>query len=133
MSEARRLTTKRLALAGATAGLLACVLLFGALYAYAGWYGINALLRRGGGTWTVVPSDSQSLSASMRLALQDAVPVAQAGPFEWRELTRGFEVAKMPVVAGGAEVDRVLLTRVDPTLFRFEVRNEATGNKGLDE
>ncbi len=129
----RRYTPKRLLLASAVAGLFACAAVFVGLYTYAGWYGVNVLLRRGGTTWENVTANSRSLSPSMRLALQDTVPIAEAGPVAWRELGQGFEVAEMPVIAADKEVDRILLTRVDPTWFRFEVRNGAAGNKGLDD
>ena len=129
----RRFTPKRLILAGAAAGLLMCASAFGGLYAYADWYGINVLLRRGGTTWETVTSDSPNLSPSMRLALQNPSPAAAAGPFAWRQLAEGFDIAELPVIAAGTEVDRVLLARVDPTRFRFEVRNGAAGNKGLDD
>lgn len=129
----RRCTPKRLLLAGAATGLLACSALFGGLYAYAGWYGINVLLRRGGTTWQTVTISSPNLSPSMRLALQDPVPAAEAGPVTWRQLAQGFDVAEMPVIAAGTAVDRILLARVDPARYRFEARNEAAGNKGLDD
>ena len=133
MLKPQRFSPKRLLLAGAAAGLIACASAFGGLYAYASWYGVNVLLRRGGTTWQTVTSTSLKLSPSMRLALQDPPPAAVAGSFTWRPLAEGFDVAELPVSAGGAEVDRVLLARVDPTRFRFEVRNGAAGNKGLDD
>ena len=132
-SKRRRHAPKRLLLVGAVVGLFACAAVFVGLYAYAGWYGVNVLLRRGGTTWENVTASSPSLSPSMRLALQDPVPAAKAGLVTWRELAQGFEVAEMPVVAADTEVDRILLARVDPTRFRFEVRNAAAGNKGLDD
>lgn len=129
----RRHTPKRLLLAGAVTGLLACAVVFVGLYTYAGWYGVNVLLRRGGTTWENVTASSPSLSPSMRLALQDPVPAVKPGPVVWREFAQGFEVAEMPVVAEDTEVDRILLARVDPTRFRFEVRSRAAGDKGLDD
>lgn len=77
----RRFTPKRIILAVAAVGILTCASAFGGLYAYASWYGINVLLRRGGTTWETVTSDSPSLSPSMRLALQNPSPAAAAGPF----------------------------------------------------
>lgn len=131
-AESRQFKLKRLLLAGATISVLAGTVLIG-LYTYAGWYGINVLLRRGGTTWENVTPSSLSLSPSMRLALQKPVPAAKAGPVEWHELAPGFDVAEMPVVAEGKEVDRMLLARVDPARFRLEVRSGAAGNKGLDD
>ncbi len=39
----------------------------------------------------------------------------------------------MPVIVQGAEVDRLLLNRVDPDRFRFTVRNDPTGSMNIDE
>ena len=105
---------------------------FWALYAQAGWYGVNVLLRRGGSTWTDVARDSPRLSPSMRLALADPPPAATAGPFAWHGVAPGFEVAELPVLAGGVEADRILLARLDPHLFRFEARSAPAGDMGLD-
>lgn len=68
-----------------------------------------------------------------RLGLQSSAPTAQPGPYEWWELAQGLEVAELPVLVAGSEVDRVLLTRIDPALFRFEVHSAPAGNKGLDD
>jgi hypothetical protein len=68
----------------------------------------------------------------MRLALAEA-PVAVAGPFEWRTIDRGFEVADLPVLANGQDVDHILLARIDPARFRFVVRNAPAGDKDLDQ
>jgi hypothetical protein len=70
-----------------------------------------------------MPIDDARLSPSMRLALRADIPPASAGAFAWTEPEPGFEVAEMPVLAEGREVDRVLLNRIDPKRFRFIVRN----------
>ncbi len=98
-----------------------------------GAYGFNTLLRRGGTYWITVKRDDPKLSPSMRLALQDNPPVGVAGAFQWRELEPGYEVAEMPVMAGGTEADRILLNRIDPARFKFVARNAPAGDKGLDE
>lgn len=103
------------------------------VYAKAELYGFNVLLLRGGSFWDPVPPDSPCLSPSMRLALHDPPPPVQPGPFEWRMIEDGFEAAELPVLADGAEVDRVLLARVDPGRFRFVVRNAPAGNWLLDD
>jgi hypothetical protein len=46
-------------------------------------------------------------------------------------LQAGFEVAALPVIAAGEEVDRILLARIDPAHFRFVVHNDPTGSKAL--
>jgi hypothetical protein len=43
----------------------------------------------------------------------------------------GFEAGELAVVAD-EEVDRVFLARISPAKFRFEVRHEATADRGLD-
>src|SRR5262245_1148625 len=99
-------------------GIAACV----GLYSYAGPYGF-AVVKRGGWIWSTVRPDDPVLPLPMRLALSKDIPVARPGPFQWREPEKGFEVAELPVLlADETEVDRILLSRVDPSLFRFVVR-----------
>jgi Phosphodiester glycosidase len=116
-------------MAACVAGFLAT---FAGLYAYAGMYGVNAVLKRGGTIFLTVTEDDARISPSMRLALKRPPPVVKAAPFEWRQLLPGFEVSEMPVVAETAEVDRFLLARIDPKLFRFEVLTAPAGYKDLD-
>jgi hypothetical protein len=98
-----------------------------------GAYGFNVIFRHGGTYWIHVNADDPRLSPSMRLALQTPPPVATSGTLIWREIEVGFEVAELPVMAEGGEVDRILLDRIDPTRFRFVVRSAADGTKGIDE
>jgi Phosphodiester glycosidase len=113
--------------------LTALVAVSGGLYAYAGVYGINAVLKRGGTVFaTVSPADSR-ISPAMRLALQPEPPAVRPLPFDWRSLKPGFEIAEMPVMAGDIEVDRILLARVVPTHFRFQVMTHPAGNRDLDD
>ncbi|HEX2724365.1 MAG TPA: phosphodiester glycosidase family protein [Beijerinckiaceae bacterium] len=117
--------------------LIALIAVFGfgamaALYAYAGVYGLNVVLRRGGTLWHATGPDDPALSPSMRLALRGDLPAVTAGPLAWRRVAEGFEVAELPVLLGGKagdEVDRLLLTRVDPGRFRFEVHNRPAGDR----
>jgi Phosphodiester glycosidase len=120
-------------LAALASAVVLSVLLVAGLYAYAGSYGLNAVLRRGGTIWLSVAADDARLPASTRLALGAQVPRAEAGPFAWRRLEDGFEVAELPVLAGGSEVDRILLARVDPARFRFEVRTAPGGQNELGD
>jgi hypothetical protein len=113
--------------------LLLLTLCMGWLYLRHGLYGFNVLLRRGGSYWVAVEPESPRISASMRLALRDPPPEFQAGPLEWHSAAAGFDVAELPVLVAGEEVDRVLLARVDPARFRFLVRTAPAGNKGPDE
>src|SRR5215813_14030666 len=91
------------------------------------------MLRRGASVWVAVNADDQRLSNSMRIALSGRVPAVKAGPLAWQRLDDGFDVAELAVVAGGAEHDRILLARIDPRRFRFEVRNSSAGDKELGD
>ena len=113
--------------------LTAVIGVLAALYHQHGFYGFNVLLRRGGSFWVPVGADDARLSSAMRLALSASPPVAHAGPFEWHPVGPGFEVAELPVMADGREVDRVLLSRIDPAQYRFIVRNAPAGATNLHD
>ena len=97
-----------------------------------GAFGVHTLVRNGGFYWLPVSTDSPRLSASVRLALADP-PAATPGAFAWRTIRPGFEVADLPVLANGREVDHILLARIDPAHFRFVVRNASLGDKDVDQ
>ena len=114
--------------------VMACALTaVGWLYFKHGEYGFNVLLRRGGTYWVAVDPESPRLSAAMRLALRNPHPAFEPGTLDWRVVAEGFDVAELPVLVSGEEVDRVLLARVDPARFRFVVRTAPAGNKGPDD
>jgi hypothetical protein len=46
----------------------------------------------------------------MRVALAGA-PAAVPGAFEWRTIDQGFEIADLPVMTDGRDVDHILLAR----------------------
>jgi hypothetical protein len=119
---------------GLTAALV-IVIVAGAgwLWQVSGAYGFNSILRRGGTYWINVKSDDERLSDSMQLALKSPVPAVQPGPLAWQQREPGFEVAELPVLADGREVDRIFLSRIDPARFRFVVRNAPKGDTGIDE
>jgi hypothetical protein len=127
----RSIRWKRCILWALLADGLCIALALGGIWIYTGSYGLNVLWRNGPSHWIHVTADSPRLSPSIRLALAEA-PEAAAAPFAWRRIDDGFEVAEMPVVAGHAEVDRIMLARIDPARFRFVVRNAAAGDKDLD-
>lgn len=112
------------------AGLCAAALL--GLWLYAGPYGLNVLFRHGGTWWVTVGTDSNWLSSAMRLALSDA-PVAEPGGFAWRTIETGFDVADLDARVNGQVVDRVRLVRIDPALFRFEIKTAFRGDTKLDD
>jgi hypothetical protein len=99
------------------------------IYSYSGMYGTNVVLRRGTSVWLTISADDQRISPAMRLALRDPAPAATAGTVEWQSIASGFEVAELRVVAGGSVVDQILLARIDPALYRFQVHNAPAGNR----
>jgi len=100
-------------------------------YAYMGWFGPDVVARHGGSVWVAVKPNDPRLSASMRVALRDPVPLAQPGPFQWASRADGLETTELPVIAEGNEVDRLLLVRIDPAKYRFETRNAPAGDRDL--
>lgn len=88
----------------------------------------NVVARRGMSIWVAVEPHDSRLSPSMQVALRDHIPEAIAGEFQWAQRADGLETAEMPVLADGHEVDRVLLVRVDPGKYRFEIRNAPAGH-----
>jgi Phosphodiester glycosidase len=67
----------------------------------------------------------------MRVALRDPIPQAQGGAFQWARRVEGLETTELPVLADGNEVDRLLLVRIDPGKYRFELRNAPAGDLDL--
>lgn len=102
------------------------------LYVYAGVYGFVLLWRTGGTYWVSVSRDDPQLSQSMRVALRTEA-IGQPGSLKWREIGRGLEVGELPVLLDGKEVDRILLTRLDPARYRLTVRSMPSGTRGLDD
>ena len=116
------------------AGLVLSLLIgSGVLYAKTGLYGFNVMFRRGKTTWSQTGPDDPHLSRGVRLALGNPVPAATAGPLSWREAAPGFEVGELPVLAAGGEVDRILLTRIDPAHYRFKVLSRPAGDREIGD
>jgi hypothetical protein len=113
-------------------GLIVASGIFGGVWAFAGTHRLGVLIRNGGTYWVEVSPSSKRLSASMRLALAKD-PVAKAGSMVWRLLEPGFEVADLPALVDGREVDRIYLARIDPAYFRFVVQNALSGDKDVDQ
>lgn len=123
---------------GLLGALLLCALLLGGVWLRWGAFGVNTVLRHGGtflvhgGSWWVeVAEDDARISPAMRLALLQAPPAAP-GALRWRRIAPGFESGELPVLADGVVVDRILLARIDPELYRFEVHSAPAGNRDLD-
>ena len=123
----------RRVLAGILAsGVVLAAASLGGVWTYAGVYGLHVVFRHGGSWWVPVATDSAWLSPSMRLALSTA-PVATAGQLQWHIVSPGFEAADLPAMVGEQAVDHVMLARIDPSRFRFVVRNASHGDKNLDQ
>jgi Phosphodiester glycosidase len=88
----------------------------------------SIVARRGASAWVAITPTDPRISQSMRIALGNPVPVAIAGPFQWARRADGLETTEMPVLADGHEVDRILLVRVDPDRYRFEILNAPAGH-----
>jgi len=113
--------------------LVVTALTLAGVYAYWGTHGLNHLLHGRLMSWTAVAADDARLSAGMRLALGDRTVNATPGAFAWQSIAPGFDVGELPVMADGAEVDRILLARVDPARFHFVVRTDPAGSHKLDD
>jgi hypothetical protein len=75
-------------------------------------------------TTGAVPGTGYDDPAVSRLDPADAV----AGGLVWEEVAPGFEAAELAVVLGTEEVDKLLLSRIDPVRFRFQVISRPAGN-----
>ena len=117
----------------AAAVLIVCIVLLVGVYARAGLYGFNALLRRGPTFWVTVAADDARLSSSMRLALRDRQSLPAAGRFEWQAIGAGLEVGELPIIMSDIEVDRLLLARIDSAHFRIVVRTSADGDTDVGQ
>ena len=113
----------------------AILLLVGFLIVAVGWISIYiafgrtaavTLVRNGGAAFFPVARYSTLLSPSMRLVLSGQVPSVASGPFAWNDVAAGFAEGELPVLANGKELDRILLAKIDPTLYRVVARNDPT-------
>ena len=128
-----RRTARRRSLVAAVAVLAVVALGAVVLHARTGWYGFTVLARRGMTTWSATGPDDPRLSRGVGLALQDRVPAATPGRLAWRQAAPGFEVGELPVLVDGVEVDRILLSRVDPARYRFQVRSRPAGDREIGD
>jgi hypothetical protein len=92
-----------------------------------GAYGFGVITHTGGNYWTEVAKDDPSLDPSVKAAIRPDADQATAGAFAWQTVAPGYEVAEIPVMLGGAEVDRLILSRIDPAQYRFTARNAPEG------
>lgn len=103
------------------------------------WWGFRAvtgttpIVKYGSVVWIPVSEKSWLLSKPVRMALHRPVADARPGDFSWRSVVPGFEAGELPVIADGIEVDRILVARIDPAKFRFEVLNDPSAATALDD
>lgn len=109
------------------------VLAVAAVYAYDGWYGVNVVLRRGGNYWVDVSPDDPRLSVGVKVALRGQQVPDPPKAVAWRPVSTGLDVAELPVHVSGRQVDAVMLTRIDPTHYRFHVVNRPAGDRDLGD
>ncbi len=64
-------------------------------------------------------------------AQNDDAGQLQAGKFTWDSPTPGFDVAELPVLERGREVERIHLVRITPPKFKFEVLTAPDGAREL--
>jgi hypothetical protein len=134
MTRSARFSLLRRALVRAGATLLAITALaLAGVYAHWGEHGLYHLLHGNVMSWATVAADDARMSPAMRLALRDRSVNAAPGAFAWQSIAPGFDVGELPVIADGAEVDRILLARVNPARFRFIVRTAPAGNRKVDD
>jgi len=76
-------------------------------------------------------ADDPRLPIPIQWGLGGKPPEAASGALAWREIEPGLEVSELPVMALDRQVDSILLTRVDPTAFRFVLQNRASGDRDL--
>jgi hypothetical protein len=55
------------------------------------------------------------------------------GELAWVEAAPGLETAELVVRLDGTDVDRMLLSRLDPSRFRFQVLSRPEGDRDIDE
>ncbi len=111
----------------------ALLLLLGVVAGLTFW-SFNGLVleRHGGNYWAPIDEHTTWLARPVRLALHRPAPADRPGPMNWRSIAPGFEVGELPVLVGGEEAERIFLARIDPTRFRFELKNDRTNRTNLD-
>lgn len=114
---------------GIWAAVAVCIGLAGAAWIWHGHgaYGFGVIAHTGGNYWIEVPKDDPSLDPSVKAAIRADADQAVAETFTWKTVAPGYEAAEVPVMLEGAEVDRLILSRIDPARYRFSARNAPEG------
>lgn len=110
--------------------LLAVALAFGVAYwKYSGAVAIGF----GSLVWIPIGADTFWLPHGLSLALRDPAPQAVPGAVAWITASDGFQTGRLPALVDGETVDEIVLARIDPAKFRFEVLNHPTGTRRLGD
>ena len=120
----RRLFKRLLVILAATALALGLV-----YWKYAGAIAIGF----GSAIWIPVSAETFWLPHSLSLALRHPAPEATPGPVAWTSPSEGFQAGRLPALVDGETVDEIVLARIDPAKFRFEVLNEPSGKRRLGD
>jgi hypothetical protein len=112
---------------------LAGCLLLGAVLTCAdiGMYAVNTVLHGGPTPWITMKGNDPRLPVPIQWALASQPPAAISGPFAWQQIEPGLDIAELPVIANGARVDSIMLTRIDTSRFRFAFRSAPSGDHDL--
>ncbi len=87
----------------------------------------------GSAVWIPIGADTFWLPRPISLALRNPAPKAAPGPVEWTTAGEGFQTGRLPALVNGEKADEIVLTRIDPAKFRFEVSNDASGTRRLGD
>ena len=110
--------------------ILAAALALGLVYwKYAGAIAIGF----GSAIWIPVSAETFWLPHSLSLALQNPAPQATPGAVEWTTASEGFQTGRLPALVNGETVDEIVVARIDPARFRFEVLNQPSGKRRLGD
>lgn len=71
--------------------------------------------------------------AWLRIALQENVPVPASSELRWEMRSPGLETAELELRVKDEVVDRVVLVRLDPQLYRFSVHWDTTATRKAED
>lgn len=71
--------------------------------------------------------------AWLRIAGQQTVPIPDARPLCWTIRADGMETAELELKVGKETVDRMVLVKLDPQRYRFEVRWDPKGSRTAED
>jgi hypothetical protein len=71
--------------------------------------------------------------AWLRIATQSEVPTPEASPLRWEPRSPGLETAELDLTVNGVWVDRMMLVRLDPKLYRLTVHWDSTATRRAED